>query len=169
MSNAPIEIERKFLISMPDTNKFLAISGANKKEILQTYLLSYKGETARVRKITDEKITYYVKTVKNRISDLSHFEDEYEISKEEYENELKNRDPAKVDIEKTRYCIPFKNHILEIDVYPFWNDRAILEIELKQESESIEIPDFISVIKEVTSDKRYKNTNLAFEIPVDNI
>ena len=169
MSDTPIEIERKFLILMPDIKKLLTISGATEKKIIQTYLLSSKEETARVRKITQNKNTCYVKTVKKRISDLSHFENEYEISKEEYESELKKRDTAKADIEKTRYCVPFKNHILEIDVYPFWNDRAILEIELRDENEDIEIPSFISVIKEVTSDKRYKNTNLALKIPMDNI
>ena len=105
--------------------------------------------------------------MKRRISDLSHFEDEHEISREEYEKELKNRDTTKKTIEKTRYCINFSDHILEIDVYPFWTDRAILEIELAREDEAFEIPEYIKIIKEVTGDGRYKNTNLAKEIPMD--
>ena len=32
-------------------------------------------------------------------------------------------------IRKTRYCLTYKNQYFEIDIYPFWNDKAILEIE----------------------------------------
>ena len=164
----PIEIERKFLIKMP-SNDELKAHGARAKEIVQTYLTPTNDETARVRMINENGKVSYIKTVKRRISDLSHFEDEWEISPEEYENELKNRDTGKKAIEKTRYCIDFCDHVLEIDVYPFWDDRAILEIELSSETESFDIPEYIKVIKEVTSDGRYKNTNLAKEIPIDSV
>ena len=164
----PIEIERKFLIDMP-SKSMLEEHGAKAKNIIQTYLTPVDTETARVRMITEEKNVSYVKTVKRRISDLSHFEDEREISPEEYETELKNRDISKKAIEKTRYCIDFAGHVLEIDVYPFWADRAILEIELSSEEETFEIPDYIKIIKEVTNDGRYKNTNLAKYIPMDII
>ena len=162
----PIEIERKFLIQMP-SKELLNRQGTKAKSIVQTYLLPQDNETARVRMITEGETVTYVKTVKRRISNLSHFEDEREISLEEYENELKNRDVGKKTIEKTRYCIDFARHTLEIDVYPFWSDRAVLEIELSSEDEAFEIPDYINIIKEVTDDGRYKNTNLAKEIPMD--
>lgn len=161
----PIEIERKFLIKMPAQN-ILQTHGKS-KSITQTYLTPIANETARVRKIIEGEAVSYVKTVKRRISDLSHFEDEHEISYKEYTNELKNRDTTKKAIEKTRYYINFADHVLEIDVYPFWTDRAILEIELASEDEAFEIPEYIKVIKEVTGDGRYKNTNLAKEIPMD--
>lgn len=161
----PIEIERKFLIKMPAQDILQTYGKA--KSITQTYLTPIADETARVRRIVEEEAISYVKTVKRRISDLSHFEDEREISREEYEKELKNRDTTKKTIEKTRYCINFSDHILEIDVYPFWTDRAILEIELASEDEAFEIPEYIKIIKEVTGDGRYKNTNLAKEIPMD--
>lgn len=163
-----IEIERKFLIAMPSA-QILEKHATTKKEILQTYLFSENKETARIRKITESGKISYVKTVKSRISDLSHFEEEYEISEKDYEKELKNRDLSKNVIEKSRYCIEFEKHILEIDIYSFWTDRAILEIELSCEDESFEIPKYIKVIKEVSADKRYKNTNLASEIPLDII
>ena len=162
----PIEIERKFLIKMPSADT-LKQHGARAKSIIQTYLTPIDNETSRVRMISERDKTCYVKTTKRRISDLSHFEDEREISRAEYETELQRRDASKKDIEKTRYCIDLADHVLEIDVYPFWSDRAILEIELSSETEAFEIPEYIEVIKEVTSDGRYKNTNLAKEIPMD--
>ena len=63
--------------------------------------------------------------------------------------------------EMTRYCLTYKNQYFEIDVYPFWNDKAIMEIELRSETEPITFPDFIEVIKEVTDDEAYKNASLA--------
>ena len=167
--NTPIEIERKFLISIPSTKMLEALEGTRKKQITQTYFVSTQNITARVRKIVENEKTTYVKTEKSKISSLSHYENEFEITKEQYENELASRDINKNPIEKVRYCIPYNNHILEIDIYPFWNDRAILEIELRCENESFDIPEYIKVIKEVSDDKRYKNTNLAKEIPLDDI
>lgn len=47
------------------------------------------------------------------------------------------------------------------DIYPFWNDKAILEIELSDEKADVSFPDFIKFIKEVTDDDNYKNASLA--------
>jgi len=53
------------------------------------------------------------------------------------------------------------NQYLEIDIYPFWNDKAILEIESCSEDEPVNIPKEIKIIKEVTADEKYKNKSLA--------
>ena len=64
-------------------------------------------------------------------------------------------------IRKDRYCLIYENQYFEIDVYPFWNDKAILEIELSDENAVIRFPEQISIIKEVTDDESYKNASLA--------
>ncbi len=164
-----IETERKFLISYPDIHILLSQKEIEIREIVQTYLLSEKGVTDRVRKVTSKGIETYIRTQKKRISNISCFEDEKSITFEEYEKLLEKADKNLSEIIKTRYVFPYEEHMIEIDVYPFWNDRAILEIELKEENEAFGIPEFISVIKEVTDDKRYKNARLAREIPNDVI
>lgn len=70
-------------------------------------------------------------------------------------------DINKHPIRKTRYCYIYKNQYFEIDIYPFWKDKAILEIELNNENQEIEIPNKFKIIKEVTYDKKYKNSELA--------
>ena len=72
-----------------------------------------------------------------------------------------NADTSRRQIRKDRYCLTYANQYFEIDVYPFWNDKAIAEIELSDENADIVFPDFIRVIKEVTYDDSYKNANLA--------
>ena len=168
-ANTPVEIERKFLIYMPDIAVLESFEGVRVKYIEQTYLDCEEGKNARVRRIVEGERESFVKTVKQRISTLSAFEEEYEIDAASYREELKSASADKQTIVKTRYCIPFDEHIVEIDVYPFWSDRAILEVELASENESFSLPDCLHIIKEVSEDKRYKNTNLAKEIPCDEI
>ena len=70
-------------------------------------------------------------------------------------------DITKHSIRKTRYCLIYKNQYFEIDIYPFWDDKAIVELELNSEDQEIEFPKQLKLIKEVTHDKRYKNSELA--------
>ena len=167
--NTPIETERKFLIRMPDTALLSSLDGVRILNIEQTYLLSENGQNSRVRRIEEKGCIRFIRTTKQRISTLSCYEQEEEISAEHYAEALKNADKSKKAIIKARYAFPFCKHTVEIDIYPFWSDRAILEVELSREDEKIELPDFISLIKEVSDDGRYKNTNLAQSIPFDTI
>ena len=48
-----------------------------------------------------------------------------------------------------------------MNVDKIWTEFATLEVELKSEDEIFDIPCDIKIIKEVTDDKRFKNTNLA--------
>lgn len=68
-------------------------------------------------------------------------------------------DTTKRQIRKTRYCLSYNNQYFEIDIYPFWNDQAIMEIELSDEKQKIFFPKGIDIIKEVTNDINYKNAS----------
>jgi len=83
------------------------------------------------------------------------------LSKSEYRRLLKNADPSRHTIHKKRYCLTYDNQYFEIDIYPFWKDQAILEIELREENEEIRFPEEVHVIREVTGEPEYKNAALA--------
>lgn len=155
----PYEIERKFLIKYPN------ISWLNKNckkvEIIQTYLNSNKDEEIRIRQRGINGNYIYTQTIKRTVNDLKRIEIEKRLSKDEYLNLLMNSDTTKYPIRKTRYCLIYKNQYFEIDIYPFWDDKAIVEIELNNENQLIEFPNELKVIKEVTYDKKYKNSELA--------
>ena len=159
------EIERKYLIAYPDKTVLERAEGVRIKRIEQTYLLAAKDETRRVRKMTENGVTRYIETRKYRVSDLRATEEEAELSSTEYDTLLQLADPALRPICKTRYAIPYAGHAVEVDLYDFWQDRATAEVELADESEAVELPPFICVIREVSDDKRYKNVNLARELP----
>lgn len=92
-------------------------------------------------------------------------EKETQITEEEYLAMLEKADPIRKPIAKTRYLIPYTSHLLEIDIYPFWKKQAVLEIEISQEDEAVDIPSFLSVIRDVTEEREYKNHSLALLVP----
>ena len=167
MNNKGIEIEHKYLIEYPDRDVLLAMSGADSAHIVQTYLKTDDGSTERVRSWQQCGETLYYHTVKRRISGLSHLEDETEIGEDEYCSLLARKRPGSSSIEKERILIPFRDRTVEVDIYSFWDDRAVAEVEVLSEEEEVFLPDCIRVIREVTDEGRYKNSNLAFDHDFD--
>ncbi|MDO4982923.1 MAG: hypothetical protein Q4E35_05135 [Eubacteriales bacterium] len=161
------EIERKYLIAYPDM-AWLA-SNAESSLIVQTYLVSEEGLTARVRKRewADRCVYYY--TEKRHISAVTKMEYEKEIGREEYESLLEREDTDRKPVVKERWCLEYKDQLFEIDVYPFYTDRAIMEIELESEGQTIFFPPEIRILKEVTGDRRYSNASMARCVPYDEI
>ena len=157
----PMEIERKFLIEYPDIAWLDSLPNCQRVEIIQTYLLPEDGMEARIRQRGAHGHYIYTKTVKKALTGMTRVEIESRLSQEEYLALMMNADTTRRQIRKTRYCLTHGSQYLEIDVYPFWTDRAILEIELSDEQEAISIPQELRVIREVTEDPRYKNAALA--------
>ena len=156
----PFEIERKFLIEYPDIKKLSSLANCRRIEIIQTYLKADADEV-RVRQRGENGHFIYFQTVKKAISPLKRVEIEKRLTQQEYLELLMNADTTKRQIRKDRYCLMYNNQYFEIDVYPFWDDKAICEIELNDENERIDFPDFLHIIKEVTDDNEFKNSSLA--------
>lgn len=163
------EIERKYLIEMPDDALLMEQPGAEKSAIVQTYLTSPEGVTERVRRrdYGDRVVCFH--TIKKRLSAMSAFEDESVIDEAEYESLLTRADKNKTPIIKTRYAIPYAEHVAEIDVYPFWKYQAVLEIELESEDTVVPFPPYLTLIREVTGDHAYSNNKLSVKIPEEDI
>lgn len=153
------EIERKFLINMPNLKELE--KKAEKVEIIQTYLTSSNGDEIRIRQRGNNgNYTYYM-TVKKEVSPAKRIEIEKRLTKREYLSYLMEANTSLSQIRKNRYCFIYKNQYFELDVFPFWENQAILEIELTNEHDNVNLPKFIEVINEVTENKDYKNYYLA--------
>lgn len=157
----PFEIERKYLIEYPDLKKLENLPNCEKVDIIQTYLISEDNSEIRIRQRGKNGNYIYYKTIKKKISDIKRLELEKRLTKEEYLDLLMNADPDYRQIRKTRYCLTYDKLYYEIDIFPFWKDKAMMEIELNSEDDKISIPPFIKVIDEVTDDENYKNKSLA--------
>lgn len=157
----PYEIERKFLIEYPDLKWLESQPNCRKVDIIQTYLRSGPEEEIRVRQRGSDGSYTYFQTTKRTVTGMQRVEVERRLSQAEYLELLMNADTTKRQIRKTRYCLVYENQYFEIDLYPFWSDRAIAELELSDADQQIIMPKELKIIKDVTDDPSYKNSALA--------
>ena len=162
IKSAPLEIERRFLIEYPDIEALQKMPGYRVEHMSQTYLSS-DGDFVggRIRRIVEGDRTTYVYTYKERLSDMTRREYEKEISLKEYSELLQHQKKHTITIEKDRHVFEYAGLVYELDVYDFWNDKASLEAEVESEDTPIPIPPCVTLIKEVTDDRRYNNSRLA--------
>lgn len=158
----PMEIENKYLVKVPDI-ELLKKYGAVKSRIMQTYLMQVDDgieRRVRLQEIGDcaEPICSY--TEKSEVDANKRVEFEHKISLREYAHLVKEANADFHPVIKERYCFIYKSQYFELDIYPGKNV-AIMELELTDENQNVELPDFIDVIKEVTRDKRYRNHSIA--------
>lgn len=165
MEKLPLEIERKYIIKMPDLSALNKKEGYSRSKISQIYLSSAPHVTHRIRSREYDGKTVYTETKKIRVDKISAIEDEREISGEEFEKlSLLKRPDTKV-IEKERHTFLYGGFMIEIDVYPEWKRTCIMEIELETRDEVASIPDFIEIISEVTGNKKYSNAAMSKAFP----
>ena len=165
MNNVGLEIERKYIIKMPDIHRLAELEGFSESRITQTYLKGEPDEALRVRcRIYGGRVEY-TETSKRRVDYISAVERERTLTKEEYERLLINKKPGTIPIEKTRYTFVYEAQLYEVDVYPRWQNSCIMEAELQSRHSSLTIPPFIEVLREVTGDKTYSNASMSKSFP----
>ena len=165
MNSIPIEIERKYIIRIPDEEAMRSSLGYTCSEIVQIYLNSAPGVTHRVRERKTDGKSVYTETKKIRIDKMSAFEDEKNIDEREFQNLSKNVKKGTVPVRKVRHTFLHLEKTIEIDVYPQWKNTSIMEVELTSREEEIKLPPFIEIIKEVTGEKAYSNASMAMSFP----
>ncbi|WP_295677010.1 CYTH domain-containing protein [uncultured Mucilaginibacter sp.] len=146
-----VEIERKFLV---DHEKWGEINKPQGIHYRQGYIVDEASKTIRVRAAGKKGFI----TIKSSTTGITRKEFEYEIPVEEALQLIDGF--AGSEVEKTRYRITFEGKLWEVD--EFWGDNhglIMAEIELQQEDEAFEQPDWIT--REVSDDKRYYNSYLA--------
>lgn len=163
-----VEIERKYIIKMPDTAKMSLMAEYKRDRILQIYLPSERGGARRVRSRVGQDGAVYTETEKIRIDKMSSIEKEREISEEEFLRLSASPRSNTHPIEKTRHSFLYGGQVFEIDVYPQWKSTAIMETELKSRAEEVKMPQFIEIIREVTGLFEYSNSAMAASFPEED-
>ncbi|MDR0406368.1 MAG: CYTH domain-containing protein [Clostridiales bacterium] len=159
-----IEIERKFLLDSDNFPADLAARGSV-YQFVQTYI-SYSPEL-RVRKVDADGYYFTMKLPKDNIG-LSREEIEFPITEREYNDLLPKQEGAA--IYKTRYQFYEGGHLAAADVYSReLAGLAVAEVEFETVAQAERYTPPAWFGKEVTSDQRYKNANLArYGLPNDS-
>ena len=160
----PFEIERKFLIKLPNVSLLREMPNCQEAEILQTYLTSEDGAEERIRQRGRDGGYTFTHTIKRPTDDpAKRIETERRIDRDEYLRLLMRADPRLHPVRKTRFCVLQREseQYLEIDLYPGAQKYAVLEVELRSAKDEVVFPDFLEVVREVTVDGKYRNHSIA--------
>lgn len=157
-----VQIQRKYLIEMPNIEEISRNTPITIIDMLQNYLVTEEdGIERRIRQRGIKGNYLYYLTEKKKINEIERLEKGRKISQEEYLHFLTEIDTSLKQIGKKRVCFVYQGQYFGLDIYAFSKNKAILEIELTDANKEVLIPEYIHVIKEVTDDINYKNYQLA--------
>jgi len=129
--------------------------------MMQTYLSSRSQNIERrVRQQMSGKNYLYFYTEKRIADDGTRWVTERPISEKEYVAYLMDGDTSLHTVRKTKHRFAYGDKRLDIDVYPFSHDKAILFVNGASAGTPV-LPAEIKVIREITDDPDYKNRRLA--------
>ena len=158
----PLETRRRYLIEYPDVRALEKRPNCQRVEIEQAYLRSeIPGEMIRIRQRGLDGHYVYFKTRKRTVEGMKRIEMEERLTRNEYLDLLMQADPNYRQIHKQRFCLSENGLYYKIDIYPQWNDQAMMEIELYSIDDKVVFPEGIRVIREVTGEKEFTNPWIA--------
>lgn len=153
-----MEIEKKYLVAkLPERDE---LAQFDKWEIEQCYLCT--RPTIRIRKKNDEFILTYKNRIPQDAGQKLCVADEIEVplTEEAFEH-LKKKADGKC-ICKTRYRIPYQNHIIELDVFHRDYEGFVLaEVEFSSLEESKNFSPPVWFDRDVSGDYHYTNSHLS--------
>lgn len=145
-----LEIERKFLVISDAWRK----QATRSEDYQQGYLNDLRTCSIRVRVAGDHA---YLNIKSARLGVQRH-EYEYAIPLADAKEMLANLCIGSI-VEKTRFFVPYGDHVWEVDVFSGDNSGlTVAEVELQSEDERFALPSWIG--EEVSHDPRYYNVNL---------
>lgn len=160
-----IETERAFLVCGGFRLKDIPVP-FKKVNIEQIYLAGPEGMESRLRRRNQEDSgsVYYQTQKLPNISPASRPENEWQITAEEYMRQLTHASPNHDIVRKIRICFLYKHQYFELDI--FLEPKRLfglvrLEIELTEDNDKVEVPDWLGKVEEVTGDPKWSNYALA--------
>ena len=157
----PDQEKSKYLIAMPDVDTLVTKYGAIATEMMQTYLAGVTPlAERRVRQQRSGTEYLYFYTEKRVGEDGKRWVTERPISEKEYIRYLMESDLTLRAVRKTKYRFQYAGRPMEIDVYPFSAEKAIL-FAYGAGHDGAALPEELKVLRDVTDDADYKNRRLA--------
>lgn len=155
----PMIEERKYIVDAEEIPE-----GSIRSEIVQTYLTAEPGTEIRLRCRTCNGNNVFVHTTTRLTADHQCIMTERQISKHLYESMLKQADPYRHTIRKTRDSFIWKGQFFQLDTY---HDRLegliILETKGIADDEKVLFPPFIHTKEDITANTNYRNYALALK------
>ena len=158
----PIQTQFKYIVDKVDLDKLNECLPV-KLELEQFFTNGNDKENTMVRKTTKDGDSTYSSTTKRETDKPSErITTSRRITDKDY-NELLKETTDK-PIKKDRYCFTYNKQYYRLDLFKEPNGLIILETGLTNENSTVEIPDFITIKKDITDDYTYRNANIYRQI-----
>lgn len=157
----PIEVSKKYLVEINDELISKLKETASKVHIVQHYLKSQSGNERRIRRREKEGNTIYYYSDATMLTPNTRIKKDRIISESQYQDYAMDIDPSVGIIDKERYSFYHNGRFFKLDIFSFDQSKALLSVQIPDESEEIVVPDYFNVVKEVTDILNYKNYYLA--------
>ena len=158
----PIEKYHKYLIEADEQllARFKEEANYSDAHIIQYYLLSEDGSEKRIRERHNGDDILYTYSEANYLSTHERIKTDRVLTQRQY-NEYKRQIDHNIEMtDKMRYSFISDDLFYKLDVYDFDKSKGILAVADNGE-ESVVLPPYIKVVKDVTTDIGYKNYYLA--------
>ena len=158
----PIEKYHKYLIEVNDEilARFTAEDNYSDAHIIQYYLLSDDGYEKRIRERHIGEDVLYTYSEANYLSTNERIKTDRVLTSREYNEHKRQIDHSIEMTDKMRYSFINNDLFYKLDVYDFDKTKGILSVADNGEAEIV-LPDYVTVLKDVTDDIQYKNYYLA--------
>ena len=151
----------KYVVDLNKTDLKRIKSISKSMHIRQVYLISSSDVEKRVREIEfNNCISYVFSVYKTNKDGKKVLVSECQIDKKTYDALMEFKDEKCNVIEKTRYYFAYEGEYFYIDINDGEKDIGILEKNI-YEKESVVLPDFVTVIEEVSQDINWSSKRLA--------
>ncbi|MCH5167622.1 MAG: AAA family ATPase [Erysipelotrichales bacterium] len=153
-----IRNQRKFLVESLDVETLAGV--ASKVDITQDYLNSSDNYEYRLRCMSQKgSSSYHFAVLKKGENGKREIIKEEIISKKAYEKLLLTKSESIETIRKSRYSFVHNKQYFKLDI--FEDGLMMLEVNLTKENPELTIPEFVSVLDDVTNNSEYTNINIA--------
>lgn len=154
----PSQYQEKIIVKKP-TIEYLLGKKAQKRSIIQVYLKSNGKEERRIRMMGDgSNFVYYL--TKKAVGNYNDYI-EKSISKDVYDALMLEMDTKRRPIIKDRWYFSEGSTYYNLDIYPNWENHAVLEIRGSREDVTIKLPKDMVEVRNVTGDIRFSNYSLS--------
>lgn len=161
LAEKQVKRQDKYSVDLSKTDLDGIIRNSRAMQIEQTYLKSEPNVEKRIRRIwINNSESYHFSVYKIMEDGTRVIVSEKSIDKKDYDQLMEYKDDNYETIRKNRYCFSDNGTYFNLDVFENMEDVGILEINVL-ENEKVRIPDYITVMEDVSKNRDYYNKSIA--------
>ncbi len=161
----PLRSQHKFLIKKPSLEDLSQHTSYSVTHVMRTYLNQIEpGIQRRILQVGQDGDFVYYYAERRPLPNAEIAEQEEHIDEKKYLSLLMDADTRFHQLSCKQLSFIYDNQNYRIDLYPFSEDRAIMQVAHTKNPQDLKLPKFLSVIRDVTNDPAYRSHVISLEM-----